>query len=146
MRLVWFLLALLALVGFTASTWVHVEALQWRRALALEGGTFSLFFAGIAVVFAPFVLAIAIDRLRGLRNPLEVLGRGWTVALVFVFLYAAGNLAWCAHLLGVGSGGGPIALVTPVQQALALRAFSGAWLLFYFAPLAYFLRRSRLAR
>jgi hypothetical protein len=36
--------------------------------------------------------------------------------------------------------------VTPAQQALALRAFSGAWLLFYFAPLAYFLRRSRLGR
>jgi hypothetical protein len=141
-------LALVALAGFVGAATVHAASLAgWNL---VPAGRMWILHLGIALVFVPFVLTMLVDRVGvpGRTAPgaaVRPFGRLASLLLGVLLAYAIANFAWCIHLLdargALSREGRPATTALRADDALTARMFSGHWLVFYFAPLAFFTRR-----
>ena len=152
------LLVLIALLGFLLSLVVHVVTLLYIDVSEKIPFSWSL-HVGIFLVFIPFVIFSRKDLGQSPTfSKLRKLFPSWFIALVIViFVYAIVNAFLC---ILANEGGSPaihdgkfilqthgrlIRELSAVEyssfRAREVRAFSGAWLFFYFIPFGYFMFR-----
>ena len=154
------LIAIAALVGFVLSLAVHISALSGIDVSAHLPFVW-LLHVGIFVVFVPFVLSSR--KYLGTKptfSEVRAAFPGWAIAVfIAIFAYALVNfLIFMAATEGgspsirdgkyvLDSHGKVIRELTEAEyfsfKANELRGFSGHWLVFYFAPFAYFMFRKK---
>lgn len=148
--------AILALIGFVLSAFVHVAALAGVD-VSEKIPLVWMLHAGVFIVFIPFVFSSR--KVLGAKpslSDMRTLVPGWiALAGIAVFGYAMVNfLIFIASTDGgspsiregryvLQSHGHLIREITRSEyvalRANELRGFSGHWLVFYFVPFAYFM-------
>lgn len=147
--------ALLALTGFLLSAIVHVAALAGVDVSEHVPFVWAL-HAGVFIVFIPFVFSSrkTFGKKPSLSDLRTLLPGGVVLAGSVLFIYAFANFLIFMSSMGGGSPAiragkcvlenhGRLVREITCSEYTALRAnelrgFSGHWLVFYFAPLAYF--------
>lgn len=153
-------LGLLALTGLALSLAVHIAALLGIDVAAHVPWVW-LLHVGVFAVFLPFVLLSRKSLpARPTAAELRSVFPGWVLAVgLTLFVYVGinfilflretegGSTAVKQNQYVLESHGRFIRNLTPAEytafNANEIRGFSGHWLIFYFAPFAYFLLRKK---